>query len=464
MRVEMEEGEMRDVAAGQVEREAQALLDPVRQAVQHAENVIESTLGVVTCSGAARWCAYLVPHGSGGWQVALASGSEAPEIGAVWAHAELPGAVARPIYLPREGSAHGGVLCAAPNRDALGDAHDGFVDSLHALVDHLSALVAHHAAHVAHVVEQASGEVATNPTPSPDLAGENETAAVPPGSVVGVARVIEDAVTGLLLHDVVLERLDGEIARAKRYGGGLSVLLCDLDGLGDVAAAAGEQARDSILAAVGATLRAHLRQIDCAGRYDQHTLLLLLPETGAEESMRAATRLAQFVAEAVGSVEIGMEAPPAVVLRVGASTYPAPGRSAQELLAQAADAVRAVRESGGDGWLAHAADQLNVPPVGGFRCVCRRCGKVFQVMDRAQQRARRFCSHECYTIARREGGAERDDLIRQFRAEGQSLRAIARRFGLSAERVRQILEAPELPAPEGETPEPQPAEPDAVLV
>jgi GGDEF domain-containing protein len=341
------------------------------------------------------------------------------------------------------------LLCAAPSADRPTPRQQRLAGTLEQVLDHLAAMVSHAPA------------LGGQPSPIQPAAPATVSGGLrAPGGSRGL-RGLEDPVTGLLTREVILARLDDEVARAKRYGGGLSALVCDLDESPAGADGADPAARRAILATLGATLRAQLRQIDSAGHYGPHSFLVVLPETGAEESLTAATRLGQVVAEAVAGVGLGLPpvgaggasdrtiapARPATgvagtVLRFGGSTYPAPAQSAADLLAQAEDALAAVRASGGEAWLGHALDRLNEPPAGGYRCVCRRCGKVFQVPDRAQQRARRFCSHECYTLARRAGGQERDDQIRAMRREGCSLREIARRFGLSAERVRQILEAP----------------------
>jgi diguanylate cyclase (GGDEF)-like protein len=452
------------------EGEAVFARDGLRAIVRTAEDLIGATVELVAHAGAAHWCAYLVPDAGDAWRVALAAGAGAPSVGAVWSPEEvahvtrhgvhtaesgdafasgsIPPLIWRHIHLPsltEQRAAPSGLLCAAPNGDHPVERHQRVTRTLHTMLDHLVTLVGHHA-----------GEV-------PWSDGDEPFAPPAPGAPGDVPRTgrrvygLKDSATGLLARDVVLARLDDEVARARRYGGGLSVLLCELDQLDALAGVAGPALRDAIYATVGDTLRTCLRQIDCAGRYGAQAILLVLPETAADEALRAATRLANYLSQAVAAVDVealvepqrgapsDREAPaevPPVVLRMGASTYPVPARSAADLVSQAQDALAAVRASGGEAWLAHALDRLNEPPAGGFRCVCRRCGKVFEVMDRAQQRARRFCSHECYALTRRAGGQERDDQIRELRRAGHSLREIARQFGLSAERVRQILEVP----------------------
>ncbi len=98
----------------------------------------------------------------------------------------------------------------------------------------------------------------------------------------------------------------------------------------------------------------------------------------------------------------------------------------------------------------HALSDVRLVKREGYTCVCRRCGQVFAVDDRAHQRARRFCSHACYVANRRETEHNRDEAIRLDRTTGASLREIAARHSLSAERIRQICQlatASRLPEP-----------------
>lgn len=101
-----------------------------------------------------------------------------------------------------------------------------------------------------------------------------------------------DPATGVLDRDAVMQVLDSEVARSRRYSNPLSVLLLrvrpDLH--------AGEP--DAVLAAAGRILCEDLRWVDVAGRIADTDFLLLLPETDAEGAASLADKLrARFSAQ-----------------------------------------------------------------------------------------------------------------------------------------------------------------------
>jgi diguanylate cyclase (GGDEF)-like protein len=298
------------------------------------------------------------------------------------------------------------IAAAPPHDDPLHDALAGLFAHVHALLDHLPGHGLHHGLHV----------------------------------------------PGLLSPAQIRAKVDEEIARARRYGGTLSLLLIDVDETGTpeleaAAHAGGNVVRREVQRVIAEALVGSLRTMDSTGRYGEDGFLVLLPETGAEESLSAGARFGRLIGQAVEEHVASLDGRggevPAFELRCGVTTYPVAAQAAPDLLAQVQEALRWTRTAPEDGWLRHALPHLNVARTGrGFRCVCRRCGKVFEVDDRAHQRARRFCSHGCYVADRRESERGRDEAIRAARGAGASLRELARRYSLSAERVRQICQAP----------------------
>lgn len=378
-------------------------------------DLISSGLEVIVRATALHWCAFLSPLDGGAWRIVAAAGAGAPARGSSLTQQEPSAATGGPsrpkgaadsslIWVPvTEGGDHQSMLCGQPTDP---DAARSASGALQALSAHLAALVTRWAA-----VIRASAR---------------------------------DPVTGVLTQAALERRVAEEVERARRYGGGLSLLLCDLEQLRALTDAVGRRTADLVLQAVGEALRGHLRQMDVVGRYGGDAFLVVLPETRADEALQAGARLAGFASAAVGSLALSRQAradapsPPSPRLRIGASTYPSPAHSAEELVDQAEEALREARHSGDAEWLRHWLDSLNEPLSAGYSCVCRHCGRIFVVDDRAQQRARRFCSHECYIQARRAEEQQRNQSIRELRARGESIRSIARRFDLSHERIRQI--------------------------
>jgi diguanylate cyclase (GGDEF)-like protein len=88
-----------------------------------------------------------------------------------------------------------------------------------------------------------------------------------------------DALTGLATRKFFNGYLKSECARIERYGGSVSLLLCDLDNFKKINDAHGHQAGDLVLGMVGSAIRACIRQnVDIAGRYGGEEIAILLPE------------------------------------------------------------------------------------------------------------------------------------------------------------------------------------------
>jgi diguanylate cyclase (GGDEF)-like protein len=97
-----------------------------------------------------------------------------------------------------------------------------------------------------------------------------------------------DALTGLANRRAFDERLEAEMARARRHGGGLAVCLVDLDRFKAVNDTHGHAAGDAVLRAVAANL-ARVREEDAAFRLggDEFGLLLIEPDADAGAALVA---------------------------------------------------------------------------------------------------------------------------------------------------------------------------------
>lgn len=100
-----------------------------------------------------------------------------------------------------------------------------------------------------------------------------------------------DALTGLMNRRRLFERLEEELARARRYGEPLAVAMVDIDRFKDVNDTRGHQVGDGVLRAVAGRLGANARDADSIGRYGGEEFLILMPRTDLEGAATYAERV-----------------------------------------------------------------------------------------------------------------------------------------------------------------------------
>ncbi len=125
-----------------------------------------------------------------------------------------------------------------------------------------------------------------------------------------VSQATTDALTGLVNHRVFHERLRSEVARARRHGDPVSLVLLDLDHFKRVNDRHGHAAGDEVLRSVAVALRAHAREGDSVARVGGEELAWLLPRADVSAALAAADRLRLAIAATqiapVGSVTASM--------------------------------------------------------------------------------------------------------------------------------------------------------------
>ena len=111
-------------------------------------------------------------------------------------------------------------------------------------------------------------------------------------------QAITDGLTGLFNHRYFYERLDQEVARARRYGTPVSLLMVDIDDFKAFNDRHGHLAGDAVLRQLAGVLRDELRQsLDIAARYGGEEFAIILPNTPM-----AAARDAQLEMDLAGKL------------------------------------------------------------------------------------------------------------------------------------------------------------------
>jgi diguanylate cyclase (GGDEF)-like protein len=150
-----------------------------------------------------------------------------------------------------------------------------------------------------------------------------------------------DPLTGLFNRTFFFAAVDREIARSARSGRGFCLLMMDLDELKAINDRQGHFIGDRVLRAVGEVIRDGVRRIDIAARYGGDEFCVLLPETEASGAYVVAEKIRLGAAElAVPGTEIKTS------LSVGVVSYPDDGRTSDELMISADQAMYASKRSG----------------------------------------------------------------------------------------------------------------------
>ena len=155
---------------------------------------------------------------------------------------------------------------------------------------------------------------------------------------------MHDALTGLLNRRAILERLDQELARARREAAPLGVVIADLDHFKRINDSYGHPAGDAVLQETAKRLVGSLRSYDALGRYGGEEFLLVLP--GADRAL--VEQLAERVRGGVAARPIlvaELELP--LTLSLGAaSTGPPVHLDSGRLIAAADEALYEAKQAG----------------------------------------------------------------------------------------------------------------------
>ena len=152
-----------------------------------------------------------------------------------------------------------------------------------------------------------------------------------------------DSLTGLYNRSYFFAAVDREIARSARSNRGFCLLMMDLDELKPINDKYGHYFGDRVLRGVGDVVRNGVRRIDTAARYGGDEFVALLPETDPTGAHVLAEKVRIGVTELDISVSgVRIEAS----MSVGVVSFPEDGRTSDELMISADQAMYASKRSG----------------------------------------------------------------------------------------------------------------------
>lgn len=156
-----------------------------------------------------------------------------------------------------------------------------------------------------------------------------------------------DDLTGLNNRRYFLETLDREIARSRRHGRHLSVIMFDVDRFKRFNDTFGHLAGDEALRAMARVLKDNLRACHVAARYGGEEFVILATETDKPGGMIFAERLRNQIRETAITGPAG-EALPSLTISIGVATYDEDGSDSTALIGAADAALYRAKEAGRD--------------------------------------------------------------------------------------------------------------------
>lgn len=152
-----------------------------------------------------------------------------------------------------------------------------------------------------------------------------------------------DALTGLANRRGALDRLKSEVARARRSGNPLSVLMLDLDHFKAVNDTWGHAVGDKVLVETAGILRSELRGEDLGVRFGGEEFLAILPGTDVDAARHVAERIRQRTAASRVAADDGDAIH--ITISIGVATLDGLEDSTA-LIARADDALYQAKERG----------------------------------------------------------------------------------------------------------------------
>lgn len=150
-----------------------------------------------------------------------------------------------------------------------------------------------------------------------------------------------DGLTGIFNRRFFELRIAEEIERAKRFGGGMAVIMIDIDQFKRLNDEFGHLLGDEVLRQVSSIFHQQLRKIDVVCRYGGEEFAILLSQTNPQHALAVAEKLRRLIA--------GWQFPGVarqVTISAGAANFPENGLTRDDLVKAADAGLYAAKQSG----------------------------------------------------------------------------------------------------------------------
>ncbi len=151
---------------------------------------------------------------------------------------------------------------------------------------------------------------------------------------------VTDYLTGSFNRRYVLEALEIEFMKSKRYSFDLSCILIDVDDFKNINDLYGHQVGDFTLKTISDMIQETIREVDICGRYGGEEFLIVLPNTRVYDAAVVAEKIRKKIAQLkfdTGNAEVGSFL---ITLSLGVcDIHTAKSKTVDELLANADKAL-----------------------------------------------------------------------------------------------------------------------------
>lgn len=155
-------------------------------------------------------------------------------------------------------------------------------------------------------------------------------------------KAMHDALTGLPNRESYQERLEQEMHRIERYGGKLSLMVCDIDLFKRINDSYGHLAGDKVLKIIAKSLQNNLRDTDFIARFGGEEFVALMPETSAKEAKLVAEKLRKKIESSPFNFK---KEPIQITISFGISEF-GKHEAAEEVFARADKALYQAKDNG----------------------------------------------------------------------------------------------------------------------
>ena len=162
-----------------------------------------------------------------------------------------------------------------------------------------------------------------------------------------------DSLTHLPNRTLIVDRMNVALARSKRHGGSVAVLLIDLDHFETVNSAFGHGVADRVLKAMADRLTATVRIEDALGRFGSDEFIIVVSDTNSEADVAV---VAQRILDAVAAPLVVAGQDINLTASIGVAMTPADGAEPDALMQKAMIAAFGAKERGRNRYHFHQAD------------------------------------------------------------------------------------------------------------